>query len=183
MLFEFVFAICRIFHYIDNKTNNLYSISCLTNYIDKQKEDGNDVDLGTNTGIYIESVEDRSTAEELGLQKGDVVTAVDGRSVTKMAELQEALSQRRPGDKVKVTYIRNKKSHTESATLRNAQGGTEVLEEVDIDLFGAQLKPLSDETKQQLALRYGLEVTAIKKASPPLPSRQRRMRSLPRKRL
>ena len=135
----------------------------VTNYIDKQKEDGNDVDLGTNTGIYIESVEDRSTAEELGLQKGDVVTAVDGRSVTKMAELQEALSQRRPGDKVKVTYIRNKKSHTESATLRNAQGGTEVLEEVDIDLFGAQLKPLSDETKQQLALRYGLEVTAIKK--------------------
>ena len=30
-------------------------------------------------------------------------------------------------------------------------------------MFGAQLKPLSDETKQQLALRYGLEVTAIKK--------------------
>ena len=29
--------------------------------------------------------------------------------------------------------------------------------------FGAQLKPLSDEAKQQLALRYGLEVTAIKK--------------------
>ena len=80
-----------------------------------------------------------------------------------MAELQEALSQRRPGDKVQVTFLRNKKSRTETATLRNAQGGTEVMEELDIDLFGAQLKPLSDETKQALALRYGLEVTAIKK--------------------
>ena len=135
----------------------------VTNYIDKEKEEGHDVDLGTNTGIYIQEVEDKSTAEELGLKKGDVITAIDGRDVTKMAELQEALSQRRPGEKVKVSYIRNKKSYSETATLRNAQGGTEVMEEVDIDLFGAQLKPLTDETKQQLALRYGLEVTAIKK--------------------
>ncbi len=135
----------------------------VTNYIDAEKEKGNDVDFGTTKGIYIQEVEPKTTAEELGLQKGDVVTSIDGKEVTKMAELQEALSQRRPGEKVKVTFIRNKKARTETATLRNAQGGTEVLEEVDIDLFGAQLKPLSDEAKQELALRYGLEVTAIKK--------------------
>ena len=135
----------------------------VTNYIDAEKEKGNDVDFGTTKGIYIQEVEPKTTAEELGLQKGDVVTSIDGKEVTKMAELQEALSQRRPGEKVKVTFIRNKKARTETATLRNAQGGTEVLEEVDIDLFGAQLKPLSDEVKQELALRYGLEVTAIKK--------------------
>ena len=135
----------------------------VTNYIDSEKEKGNEVDLGTNTGIYISDVEPKTTAEELGLQKGDVVTAIDDKAVTKMAELQEALSQRRPGEKVKVTFLRNKKSRTETATLRNAQGGTEVMEEMDIDLFGAQLKPLTDETKQALALRYGLEVTAIKK--------------------
>jgi Do/DeqQ family serine protease len=135
----------------------------VTNYIDAEKAKDNDVDLGTTTGIYINDVEPKSTAEELGLQKGDVITAIDGKEVTKMAELQEALSQRRPGQKVNVTFLRNKKSRTESATLRNAQGGTEVMEEVDIDLFGAQLKPLSDELKSQLALRYGLEVTALKR--------------------
>ena len=135
----------------------------VTIYIDAQKEKGNEVDLGTNQGIYVQDVETKTTAEELGLQQGDVITAIDGKTVTKMAELQEALSQRRPGDKVKVTFLRNKKSRTETATLRNAQGGTEVMEEVDIDLFGAQLKPLSDENRQALALRYGLEVTAIKK--------------------
>ncbi len=135
----------------------------VTNYIDMQKEKDNEVDLGTNQGIYVQEVEPKTTAEELGLQQGDVITAIDGKEVTKMAELQEALSQRRPGEKVKVTFIRNKKSRTESATLRNAQGGTEVLEEMDIDLFGAQLKPLSEEDGRALALRYGLEVTAIKK--------------------
>ena len=135
----------------------------VTNYIDSEKAKNNDIDLGTNTGIYVSEVEPKSTAEELGLQKGDVITAIDGKEVTKMAELQEALSQRRPGEKVKVSFIRAKKTRTETATLRNAQGGTEVMEEVDIDLFGAQLKPLTDQAKRELALSYGLEVTALKK--------------------
>ncbi len=135
----------------------------VTNKIDAEKEKGNDVDYGTSTGVYIDSVEPKTTAEEAGLEKGDVVVAIDGKEVSKMAELQEALSQHRPGDKVEITYLRNKKKHTATATLRNAQGGTEVLEEVDIDLFGAQLKPLTDDEKSQLALRYGLKVAAIKK--------------------
>ena len=134
----------------------------VTNYIDKEKAEDREVDLGTTKGIYVQSVEEKSTASEVGLQKGDVVTAIDGKEVTKMAELQEALSQRRPGDKVSITYLRNKKSHTSSATLRNIQGGTEIMEEMDMDLFGAQLKPLSDENKRQLALSYGLEVVAVK---------------------
>ena len=134
----------------------------VTNYIDREKAEGREVDLGTNSGIYIQEVEEKSTASEIGLQQGDVVTAVDGRTVTKMAELQEALSQRRPGDRISVTYLRAKKSHTSTATLRNAQGGTEVIEEMDMDLFGAQLKPISEELKTQLALSNGLEVAAIK---------------------
>ena len=134
----------------------------VTNYIDKEKADDKEVDLGTNKGIYVQSVEEKTTAAEIGLQKGDVITAIDGKEVTKMAELQEALSQRRPGDKVKITYLRNKKNYTETATLRNMQGGTEIMEEVDMNLFGAQLKPLSDENKRQLALSYGLEVVAVK---------------------
>ncbi len=135
----------------------------VTNYIDSEKAKDKEVDLGVQQGVYIDDVEAKSTAAELGLQKGDVITAIDGKEVTKMAELQEALSQRRPGEQVKVTFVRNKKTRTETATLRNAQGGTEVMEEVDIDLFGAQLKPLSDEAKRELALSYGLEVTALKK--------------------
>ena len=134
----------------------------VTNYIDSEKAKDNEVDLGTNKGIYIQSVEEKTTAAEIGLQKGDVITAIDGKEVAKMAELQETLSQRRPGDKVKITYLRNKKSHTETATLRNIQGGTEIMEELDMNLFGAQLNPLSEETKRELALSYGLEVVAVK---------------------
>ena len=59
--------------------------------------------------------------------------------------------------------MRNKKKETVSAVLRNAQGTTRVLEQLDMDQFGAALKPLDEETKSQLDLPYGLEVVAVKK--------------------
>ncbi len=46
--------------------------------------------------------------------------------------------------------------------MKNAQGTTSVVKEVDIDEMGVSLTPLSDELKQQLDLGYGLEVSAIR---------------------
>ena len=37
------------------------------------------------------------------------------------------------------------------------------MEEVDMDLFGANLRPLSENMRQQLALNSGLEVVAVKR--------------------
>ena len=62
-----------------------------------------------------------------------------------------------------ITYVRNKKKQSATVVLRNEQGNTKVMEELDIDQFGAALKPISDKTKMQLRLPYGLEVTAIKR--------------------
>ena len=132
-------------------------------YIDSEKEKGNEVDLGTLKGVYIAEVLDNSTAAEAGLRKGDVVVEFDGKEVDKMAELQEAVSTKRPGDKVKITYLRNKKKETTTAVMRNSQGNTKVLEKMDMDQFGAALKPLDSETKRQLNLPNGLEVVAVKK--------------------
>jgi len=132
------------------------------NYVDSEKAKGNEVDLGVQTGVYVDRVTDASAAQDAGLEKGDVITKLDGKKVDKMSELQEAIAQHRPGDKVTVTYMRNKKSHTANVTLRNSQGNTKVMEEVDMDDMGVQLKPVSDEEKQRLNITYGLTVNAIK---------------------
>ena len=134
----------------------------LDKYLDAERAKGNSHDFGTLTGIYIAEVGDKTAAESAGLKTGDVITALDGKDVHRMSELQEILAQHRPGDKVKVTYMRDKKSHTASATLLNQQGTTVVIEHVDMDLMGAAMRPLSDELKAQLGLRYGLEVQAVK---------------------
>lgn len=131
------------------------------NYIDAQKDKGEKVDLGTNDGIYIAEVPEGGAGEAAGLQKGDVITNIDGKKVTKMSELQEYLNGKRPGDKVSITYLRNKKSITKSTTLKNAQGNTKVVKPADIDVLGGNFREITSEQKQNLNISYGLEVLKV----------------------
>ena len=133
------------------------------NYIDSEKNKGNDPDLGTNEGVYVQKVEDGGAGADAGLVEGDVITAIDGKKVTKMAEMQEYLASKRPGDKVTVTYLHKKSKKEKIVTLKNAQGTTEVMKTADLDILGATFKPITDEQKKQLGISYGLEITKVNK--------------------
>lgn len=135
----------------------------VSNYIDAEREKGNTPDMGTRSGVYVNSVNEASAAAEAGLQQGDVITEVNGKEIHKMSELQELMSQFRPGDKVKVTWLRNKAKHTKTVTLKNTQGSTKILREVDEDQLGIALQPLSNEEKARLGLPYGLQVKAVQR--------------------
>ena len=100
-------------------------------------------------------------AASAGLQEGDVIIQIDNKKLTKMAELQEYLNSKRPGDKVTLTYLRNKKSITKSVTLKNAQGNTEVVKPADIDVLGGNFREITSETKESLNISYGLEVMKV----------------------
>lgn len=130
-------------------------------YLDMEKEKGKEHDLGTNDGIYVESVEDGGAGSAVGLKSGDVIVAADGRKLTKMAELQELLSGKKPGDKITITYLRNKKKTTATATLKNAQGNTKVMKSADLDILGGNFKEINDEQKRQLNISTGLEVIRV----------------------
>ena len=135
----------------------------VTNYIDAQKEKGNEVDLGCVSGIYVNEVTSDGAAAEAGIKTGDVITAIDGKKIDKFGQLSEYLATHKPGDKVKVTYIREKKSRDVTVTLRNVQGTTSTVESVDTDQLGAALRALTQSEKEELSLPYGLLVTAVKK--------------------
>ncbi|RKY14294.1 MAG: hypothetical protein DRP82_04285, partial [Planctomycetota bacterium] len=45
-------------------------------------------------------------AAKAGLKKGDVIIAVNGRPVSSIADMAQALSNAKPGDKVRFTVIR-----------------------------------------------------------------------------
>lgn len=131
-------------------------------YIDAQKAKGNDVDLGTVTGVYVLEVSADGAAAAADLKAGDVILSIDGKTIDKFGQLQEALVNHRPGDKVTVTYMRDKKKHTATLTLRNIQGTTAMVETVDTDEIGVALRPLSENEKKELNLSHGLVVSAIR---------------------
>ena len=130
-------------------------------YIDDQKEQNKEVDLGTNDGIYVAKVLDDGAAADAGLEEGDVITAVDGQKVTKMAELQEILATKRPGDKVVLTYLHKKSKKTATVILKNEQGNTKVVKDADLDVLGAVIREVNEKEKADLDIKYGLKVTKV----------------------
>lgn len=133
----------------------------VNNYFDQQKEQGKEVDLGTMEGVYVAKVEDDGSAAEGGLKEGDVITAIDGKKVVKMSELQEYITNKRPGDKVTVTYLRKKAKKTATITLKNEQGNTNIVKDADLDVLGGTFRPVTEQEKKDMNITYGLVITKI----------------------
>lgn len=131
------------------------------NHINRQKDQGKEIDLGTNDGVYVNSVSEDGNGAEAGLEEGDVITKVDGKPIVKMSELQEMINAKRPGDKITLTYLRNKKKIEKTITLKNAQGNTKPIAQADIDVLGAQFRPVTKAMMEQLNITYGLEVIKV----------------------
>ena len=131
-------------------------------YIDSMKDQEKEVkDYGTMEGVRIENVVEDGAAADAGLEKEDVITAVNGQKVKDMGELQGILAQKRPGEQVKVTYLRNKKEKTVTMTLKNEQGTTKMVKNADVDVLGIDVRPITDSQKKQLEINYGLEVLKV----------------------
>lgn len=130
-------------------------------YVDSEKDQGREVDLGTMEGIYVSKVVDGGAAADAGIKEGDVIIAVDGNKVTNMAELQEIIARKRPGDKVSLTYLHEKKKQTETVVLKNEQGNTNVMKHQDLDVLGANFREITDAQKRQLSINNGLEVVKV----------------------
>ncbi len=135
--------------------------SDVKDYVDSQKDEGKDIDLGTMEGIYVNKVSDDGAAAEAGIKEGDVIVAADGQKVTRMAELQEVIAKKRPGDKITLTYLHNKKKSTQTVTLKNEQGSTKVVKNMDLDVLGANFREITKAQKEQYNISYGLEVIKV----------------------
>lgn len=57
-------------------------------------------------GIYVEEIAKDSGAQNSGLQKGDVITAIDGQNITTMQELNDIKNDKNIGDTVTLTVYR-----------------------------------------------------------------------------
>ena len=68
-------------------------------------------------GAIVSDVQSGSPADKLGLQKGDVVTSVNGVEINGQGGLIAAIRDSAPGDKVTIEYSRGGKNLSGTATL------------------------------------------------------------------
>jgi Do/DeqQ family serine protease len=109
-----------------------------------------ELNLSVVRGIYVAGVTENSGAIEAGLEKGDVIIEVDEIQVNTSAQLQERIARKRPGDKVKVVYLRNGKERNTNVELKNRLGTTEKITNeagklMKIQSLGIEVQNISQE--------------------------------------
>jgi serine protease Do len=121
--------------------------------------------LKSTKGVFVAKVVENGSAEDAGLKDGDVILKIGSKEVNSVAELQEEIGKRRPGDKVSLT-IRNKKEEEviKELVLRNQDGETKLVSKEEIKrnfALGATFVELTNKEKKELNIPYGVKISVI----------------------
>jgi serine protease Do len=117
-------------------------------------------------GVLIGDVFQNQPAAKAGIQRGDIVTTVDGNEVTTPNELRNAIAAIHPGKKVPIDLLRSGKKVTVYVTL-SGRDKNEIAEKEDKKTSGASdvensdyskklgihVSPLTSELKSKLGLK------------------------------
>lgn len=132
---------------------------------------GSDVDadlakkegLKVNRGVFIGDFAEISAALAAGIEKGDVITAINGTAIEDFGRLQSEISRYRPGDTINVTVDRKGSKKTFKVTLKNKDGNERVIREqnTNSDKLKATLKALEPSQLRTYGLSYGVQVNKI----------------------
>jgi serine protease Do len=113
-------------------------------------------------GVYVAAVNVGSSAEEAGLKAKDIIIAIDDIPVKNVAELQEHVARNRPGDKIRVTFLRDGNEKIVTATLKNIMGEERMYSRNStMEIQGASITEIEEDLKKKLDLDGGVQLNDI----------------------
>jgi Do/DeqQ family serine protease len=129
-----------------------------------------ELEISDINGLYVQSVVPNGGAEKAGLKKGDIITKIDDRLITRSSILQETVARMHPGDKLKLTYKRDGKENTVNVTLqgedslKTAEAKADSKSATQIyNQLGAGFVPLSDAKKKEMGLSSGIVLSDVRR--------------------
>jgi len=110
--------------------------------------------LDSKEGVLVTQVFEGDPAEKAGIQKGDVITAVNGEKITTTRELSSKIANVPVGEKTRITIIRNGEERTLSVVVAKYPDKVAAVsrEKVDDDQLGIQVADLTAERLNQFGL-------------------------------
>ena len=121
------------------------------------------------SGVVVGSIEPTSPAAEAGILPGDVITNLGGLEIKRTLDLQRALLDQKPGDKIPLALKRSGESIATSLTLAAPPETQKTPLEPFWETLGLELKQIPTEefrTSHQTRYRGGLTITAVRPGSP-----------------
>ncbi len=122
-------------------------------------------------GAIISQVIKNSPAEDAGVEKQDVIIAVNGVKVDDSSNLKNLISSGRPHDKTKLTLIRDGHEKKLTVTLGIRPGEKELAEtyrygEKLFDILGLRVETFENRDPKNLDYVNGVKIVEVKKDSP-----------------
>ncbi|MGB7211125.1 MAG: Do family serine endopeptidase [Gemmatimonadales bacterium] len=146
------------------------------------------VGLDAIRGVVIQDFgDDASPAKKAGIERGDVVISIDGKPINRVAELQQAVAFKHPGDQVSVEVARrggvrkvitvrltasDSADTTKLAQTRGGSGGAAPAVRNAGALLGISVRPLTPELADQYQLTDPIQGLVVTDVDPNGPSAQ-----------
>lgn len=116
-------------------------------------------------GSLVTRVYPDTAAEKAGLQVGDVVIAVDGKPVRKAQDLPYYIGQKMPGDKARLTVVRNGDERNVEAVLTDGAGRVATIDS-GRNKLGIRVQELREDLQEAYGIRHGVVVSEVMNQSP-----------------
>ena len=97
-----------------------------------------------------------------GIQKGDVIVKINGIAVNSDAQLAELIARQKPGDKIKIAYVRNGAEKEADVVLKNKMGTFASTKSTVVESLGADFTDVSGEDAAKLGIAGGVVVNNIR---------------------
>ncbi len=134
------------------------------NILDLNAKLAKELNLKISEGVVVGGVRAGSSADAAGIEKSDVITKIDGQTVRSVAELQEMIGRKRPGDQVTLHIYRDGDQQDVKVTLKNRDGSTGVVKREEKSVFnalGVELETISAGDQAKLGINGGVRVKKI----------------------
>ncbi|MES2389004.1 MAG: trypsin-like peptidase domain-containing protein [Bacteroidota bacterium] len=117
-------------------------------------------------GVYIDGVNPGSAAEDARLKPGDIVLKINGIEVNSSSELVELVARNRPGDKIKISFLRGSDLLTAEVRLKSRSGEMQVaarqeIKTLKVKSIGAELQSVSRQDMEDLQIKQGVKVISL----------------------
>lgn len=127
--------------------------------------------LSAVRGALVSDVQSGSPAEKAGLRRGDVITAIDGATVTDGNALRNHVAQLMPGTRTEVTVLRDGREQKVGVTLAELKSAARESDAQgqpsETGGFGMAVEPLTRETAKELGVKVtsGVVIREIEPSS------------------
>ncbi len=121
--------------------------------------------INNNHGVYVDYILPEGPAEQVGLRQGDVIVKINENDIDSKANFDEQIAFLRPGDKIKINFLRSGKEEQVTLGLLSKAETNAIIKKgsVSSDVLGADLQPISKIEKEKMGIKNGYRISSIRR--------------------